>query len=277
VPEAAAAPDAAADAIIDPLAGGKPALITIASGLDYTEGPVWLARADPPCLLFTAGNTIWRLVPPRALSVFRKSDHYSPGLAVDPQGRVVVAEDKAHQVVRLAPDGTTEKTWGGFQAPNDLAIAADGTIYVTDTPANAVLRIAPAGTITREAAGNGPNGVSLSPGGETLYVSELFGMVVTAYPVKADGALGAGRPFARIGEYTDGMAIDDAGDVYTTGKRVRVFDPRGKPLGEIATPAGETNLAFGGADRRTLYITGQDAAGKGALFATQLAIPGKPY
>jgi gluconolactonase len=91
-----------------------------------------------------------------------------------------------------------------------------------------------------------------------------------AYDLDASGAVvGAGQPFGTGS--SDGMAIDCAGNVYATQQGVRVFSPDGDLIGTLPAQ-GAANVAFGGPDRRTLFIT----AG-GSLLSIELAIPGLPY
>lgn len=170
-----------------------------------------------------------------------------------------------------------------WDSPNDVVVrASDGTIYVSDpgyqlqagTPANKLLRIAPGGGTTVEktfAGGEQPNGVALSPDGTTLYVSLTASETIVKYPVAADGTLGAEGAFAAASPDPDGLGVDEAGNVYVaTGAGVAVFAPSGTSWGVVATPKAATGVAFGGADRKTLYVTTN-----GAVYAvTGLAIAG---
>jgi gluconolactonase len=184
-----------------------------------------------------------------------------------------------------------------FNSPNDLAIRSDGNIYFSDPPhqapntlpqpATLVYRVAPSGDITPipnaeapDQLGN-PNGVTLSLNEDFLYVSASVGR---RYPVMADGSLGAGTDFpATAGG--DGMVIDCAGNLYVARDQgVSVYTPDGTSIGTItvsgANALGQniqsvTNVAFGGPDHQTLYIT---ALGNGkGLFTLPLNLPGRPY
>ena len=101
-----------------------------------------------------------------------------------------------------------------------------------------------------------------------------------AYPVNADGTLGAGRILHDFGPHRgiDGMRTDAAGNIVATcgwdasgpGPRIAVFAPDGTVLAEHPTPTNPTNCAFGDTDRRTLYVTGYD----GCLYRARTDLEG---
>jgi gluconolactonase len=122
-----------------------------------------------------------------------------------------------------------------------------------------------------------PNGVTLSLNEDWLYVATGNGR---RYPVASDGTVGMGQDFAPAAG-GDGMVVDCAGNLYvakSNGQNVAVYAPDGSPIGTIALNSdvqAVTNVAFGGADHKTLYITG--LGNKKGLFKLQLDIPGRPY
>jgi gluconolactonase len=176
-----------------------------------------------------------------------------------------------------------------FNTPNDLTIRSDGNIYFTDPSFQApsplpqgmtrVYRRDPSGTVTPLTDNfNNPNGITLSLKEDFLYVAASNGR---RYPVMADGSLGSGADFA-ASNGGDGMVIDCAGNLYVAkagSSNVAVFTPDGTSIGTISVPSSEgiqvTNVAFGGADHKTLYITGLQ--NKKGLFQVKLDIPGRPY
>ena len=133
--------------------------------------------------------------------------------------------------------------------------------------------------MTREETLNQPNGVTLSLDENLLYVSSQDR--VDRLPIMADGSLGAPAQFAGIGG--DGMTIDCGGNLYVTGDptnpgSVRVYRPDGTLTTTFTTSAQTTtNLAFGGDDRRTLYITGLGTGDTKGLWSMRLNVPGMPY
>jgi gluconolactonase len=174
--------------------------------------------------------------------------------------------------------GSSGLAAGGSDGPTG------GTIYFTDPDWQAggrpgpgftgVYYLPPGGAaLLIDASLDNPNGIALAPDGTALYVGDSSG-TVSAYPVNPDGSTGSRSDFATVTE-PDGMAVDCAGNLYVTSHAagtIHVFAPGGAPLGQIAVATSLTNLAFGGADRRTLSAT----AGK-ALYAIQMNLPGYPY
>ena len=112
-----------------------------------------------------------------------------------------------------------------------------------------------------------PNGIIGTPDGKTLYVADIGGNRTYAYDIGPDGLTNK-RLFCEFG--SDGMTIDDEGNVYLTGKGVIVFDKSGKEIARIAVPEGWTaNVCFGGRDRQTLFITAS-----GSLYAIRTRTKG---
>jgi gluconolactonase len=227
----------------------------------------------------------------------------SNGLTLDRQGRLVICSPAARTVMRLEKDGTRTilaDRYDGkrFNGPNDLAVKSNGAIYFTDgnsglrggasspareMPLNGVYLIKD-GRVTqldtnRDFPGAFPNGITLSPDERYLYVT--FGRAIVRYDVRGDDTLGGRREFLAV-EGNDGMKVDRAGNLYsTTGAgpgEVRITSPAGTRLGTIQLPdiPGEprrqvcaTNVGFGDADGRGLYITACSL-----LFRVRLNTPG---
>jgi sugar lactone lactonase YvrE len=111
-----------------------------------------------------------------------------------------------------------------------------------------------------------PNGVTLTRDGKTLIVNDTIGPVVFAYDVQPDGSVKNKRPFGQLRDIpegkesgADGMALDSEDRVYvTTVAGVQVLDAKGQYLGTIKVPRQPANVAFGGPDKRTLYITARE-------------------
>ena len=102
-----------------------------------------------------------------------------------------------------------------------------------------------------------PNGVLGTADGSRLYVADhgpFTGSERTyVYEIQADGSLGRRQIAAPEG--SDGMTLDEHGNLYLTGAGVEVFSPNGEKIASIAVPEQPTNVVFGGADRQTLFIT----------------------
>ena len=257
------------------------------------EGPVWIKDAlyfsD---FGFSEGfpSRVRKFSPDGAVSTALE-DAGSNGLAVDASGALVAATHKYKAMSRydIATGQRTEVAarYQGrvFNSPNDIAIAADGAIYFTDPdyqkaaapggqPVTGIYRIAPDGAVTLvDGTRKNPNGIALSLNGDTLYVNASDG-AVRAYPIR-DGVPQPGHDVIRGIDNGDGMTLDCHGNLYVTEhgpKRVRVFTPQGRELATIRTDANVTNVAFGGADGKTLYITGA-----GAVWQVRLDVTGLPY
>ena len=157
-----------------------------------------------------------------------------------------------------------------LDGPNDVWIRSDGGLYFTDPfykrdywkrgpmeqDQQAVYYLAPDGkTLTRVTDDlKQPNGIIGTPDGKTLYVSDIGAGQTFAYDIQPDGSLKNKRLFCPLG--SDGMTIDNQGNIYLTGKGVTVFDPNGEKIEHIDVPEAWTgNVCFGGRDMHTLFIT----------------------
>jgi gluconolactonase len=175
------------------------------------------------------------------------------------------------RVTRVEKDGsetTLAESYDGkkLNGPNDLAVDAKDGIYFTDPlflnkdkreqDKEAVYYISPAGKVLRVADDlEKPNGLALARDGKTIFVADSAKSKLRAYPVKEDGTLSEGRDFGTV-PAPDGVRVDLDGKVYAAGKSgIAVWDATGKRLGTLKVPAPLTSLAFGDADRRTMFIT----------------------
>jgi gluconolactonase len=275
------------------------------NGFFNFEGPVWVDGA----LYFSeisGGNNppparINRYVP--GSPTFERGvieNSGSNGMAIDEDGNLIAATHDVGAITSfLLPGGEREpvgaQTFNGqrFNSPNDLVLRGDGNLYFTDpsfqAPGNPqgatrVYRISPDGvaSVVDGSLGN-PNGITLSPDGNTLYVTSQQGL--RRYELAADGTPSAGTTVPIDGGLSeaDGVAMDCAGNVYTVEhgpRRIRVIDPNGTQLatfGGAGTFANNvTNLAFGGPNRTTLFITTLTQNG-GGVYSVETNIPGLPY
>src|SRR5262249_54135955 len=106
------------------------------------------------------------------------------------------------------------------------------------------------------------------PDGKTLYVADIAAKKTYAYDIQPDGSLKNRRLFCEAG--SDGMTIDEEGNVYLTGNGVLVFDKAGKKIAQIEVPEPWTaNVCFGGKDMKTLFITASTG-----LYAIPMRVKG---
>jgi gluconolactonase len=171
-----------------------------------------------------------------------------------------------------------------------VAIRSDGNIYFSDTiyqapspapqPQTHLYRVAPTsnGVSVIDPNQQSANGVTLSVDERALYVTAQNG--VYRYPVADDGSVAAGTVFTSAVGMGDGMAIDCAGNLYVaTNANIVVLNPQGGELFRITFTNVQTvtNAAFGGPERKTLYVTTLGSQMQKALFKIDLTVPGLPY
>ena len=277
------------DPAFDALVPDGAVIEELAGGFGFTEGPVWV-DADGGYLLFSdiPGNRIIRWAPDGTVSDFLNPVYEgefeegriagSNGITVDPAGDIVFTEHFNGRISRIAADGTRSVVVDSFEggrlnSPNDLDYRADGSLYFTDPPyglpspeareqdVNGIYRLTPDGELVRLAEQPAPNGIAFSPDESRLYVADSSTQQWTAYPVTEDGTLGEGELlFDASGSEesgaADGLKVDEQGNLWATGPGgVWVIAPDGRHLGTIKPDQVPANVAWGGEDRRTLYMT----------------------
>jgi gluconolactonase len=214
------------------------------------------------------------------------------GITLDRRGRVVYCAYGDGEVVRLETDGrrtVLARRFAGkrLNAPNDLAYKKDGSLYFTDSRAAAkradgigvsheglyLLRAGKVMLLSRSV--DHPNGVAFSPDEKYLYVSNTRLENVLRFNVQPRG-ISNGKVFIDMSGdpeagAPDGIKVDERGNVYSTGPGgVWIMSPAGKHIATIRTPRKITNMAFGGQNFRTFYMTGF-----GALYRIRLKIAGR--
>lgn len=211
----------------------------------------------------------------------------SNGLAFDAQGRLIVCEHGNRRVVRHEPKGPVTVLADRYRgqrlnSPNDVIVRSDGVVYFTDPPyglpglfddpkkelphqgvyavVNGVVRLVASDL-------GGPNGLAFSPDEKMLYVSNWDTRdihrtkVIWRYDVLEDGSLRNGREFFNMNltdddEALDGLKVDRSGNIFASGPGgIWILSPSGQYLGKIVCPERPSNMAFGGPDGKTLYMT----------------------
>ena len=223
--------DPAFDALVP--VGAK--LEVLASGFDWSEGPVWVPSLEAVLFSDVPENIVFQWKEGKGLSSYLKPSGYtgplgysresgSNGLVLDAKGLLISCEhgDRRLSVLNLAGGGGKRTLTDNFEgkrynSPNDACVDKAGNVYFTDPPYG--LPKGPADTETREIPWNGvyrlgtdgkvtlltkdmtfPNGIALSPDEKTLYVaqSDSKAALWMAYPLNPDGTTGPGRVFADV-------------------------------------------------------------------------------
>ncbi len=310
------------DPSLDAIISSDAKLDLVKSGFGFTEGIVWVDRGKNSYLLLSDmyANVIYKLTPEGQVSLYLDHSGYtgydiwrvgmpqpdanrkdaffmigSNGLALDRQGRLLIATWSGRSIDRIEKDGKRTiladrydgKRFGGT---NDLVVKKDGAIYFTDgfgglrgrdkDPGKeldfAGIFMWKDGKVTLAIKDiPTPNGLAFSPDEKYLYANGSGNKYVRRYDVQPDDTLTNSQMFIDMssdtaGGITDGMKVDTQGNVYESGPRgVWIISPEGKHLGTILVPELVANLAFGGADNKTLYI-----AARTSVYKIHVNIPG---
>jgi gluconolactonase len=254
----------------------------MAHKIGFAEGPVW---SRDGYLLFSdiPGNKIMKFVPGEGVSVFRGQSDGANGNAFDTQGRLYTCESKTRRVTRTDKHGNIEvlaDKWEGkrLNAPNDIVVSKSGHVYFTDPAFGyqqdtreldfyGVFHITPKGMLSVIAKPAGrPNGITLSPNGRILYVTNSDERNIRAYDVDHSGGASHERTVVSgIEGVPDGIRTDEKGNLYVAAKGIQVYSPEGKRLGTIPVAETPSNCAFGDADFETLYITARTSVYRARL------------
>lgn len=255
----------------------EPEIIT--DGYEFTEGPLW---HDSGYLLFSdiPANTVYKWTPDEGAVMYLKPSGHSNGLAFDQEGNLLLAQHDG-LVSRLSKDKKLTVVTDNYDgkrlnSPNDLAIKSDGSIYFTDPPFGVSDEDKELGFngVYRYSDEKGlqlliddfdlPNGIVFSPDESLLYVNDTRHNHIRVFDVNKDGSLANGRIFAEMESdaegAADGMKVDTDGNLYSTGPGgLWIFSPEGKVLQQVKTPDRITNLAWGGSNKSTLFLTAPNA------------------
>ncbi len=245
-----------------------------ASGFAFTEGPACdadgaVAFTDQP------NDRILRWTAEEGVTVLIEPSGRSNGLCYDDEGNLWACADERNEMWIIRPDGSHSVVVTGYggkllNGPNDVWLAPEGGAYFTDPyyerdywdrgpmeqETQGVYWLPPGAGEPVLADGDlvQSNGVIGTPDGRTLYVADIGAGRTYVYDIGEDGALENKRLFCEMG--SDGMTLDDEGNVYLTGQGVTVFRRDGEQVAHIEIPEPWTaNVCFGGLDRRTLFIT----------------------
>jgi gluconolactonase len=267
----------------------------LCNGFTFTEGPLWVTSDECLLFSDIPGNRIHRWRPGSSeAETYREPSGHSNGLTLDRDGRLLACEHSGRRVSRApysvggeespASDVAASHEGARLNSPNDLVEHSSGAIYFTDPtyglPRPGATRPMGDPDATQELAFQGvyradpdgslhllldgftqPNGLAFSPDESVLYVGDSQDSVIRRFRVAADGALGGDELFADMSDddrrgAPDGMKVDEDGRLWTTGAGgVWVLEPDGHRLGVFECAEHAANIAFGGAQFSTLFLT----------------------
>jgi gluconolactonase len=261
-------------------------------GVDsFLEGPSF-DREGNLYLTDIPHGRIFRIAPAGTWSLVAEYDGWPNGLKIHRDGRIFITDYRLGLLVLDADSGRvtpllTHRNSEGFKGMNDLVFASNGDLYFTDQGQTGLHD--PTGRVFRLTAGGrleclldtvpSPNGLVLSPDEKVLYLAVTRDNSVWRCPIMPDGSLSKVHRFFTFHGVSgpDGLAIDEDGSVAVAHAglgSVFLLSRKGQPLLQIESPHGDTltNLAYGGPDRRTLYMTNSET---GTILAARLPVAGR--
>ena len=250
--------------------------VKVADSYNFTEGPAADAKGN---VYFTdqPNNRIYRWdCESGEITLFTDQSGRSNGMYFDAQGNLIACADMDNQLWSFNMKGqhnilVTDYREKLLNGPNDVWIAKDGSYYMTDPyfkrdywtrdtarqqPVEGLYYLALGGKqlVMLDSTLNQPNGLVGTPDGKYLYVAEAKANRILRYDIQTDGSLTNRQVFTNMG--SDGMTIDDRGNIYLTGDGVTVFDKDGQKIAHFPIPEDWTaNVCFGGKERNILFIT----------------------
>ncbi len=273
----------------------------LATGFVFAEGPVW----HPSGRLFFSDirdSKRYQLdIATNTVSLLAENTFGGNGMTFDSEGRLTVCQPGKRRVIAVCIEQVGETILSDcfegdrLNAPNDIAPHSDGSLYFTNPEGrikgddaeigySGVYRISPGGTTTEVCAGmNLPNGLAFSPDESLLYVSNTRpDPKLYVFDMRPDGTAVNRRVFAEMpltqnsetNGVPDGLKVDSEGRVFCTGPAgLWIWEPDGSRLGILKFPEVVTNLAWGGDDLRTLFVTGHTSVYALRVFSAGIGIP----
>ena len=264
----------------NPIAAPGAKLTKLADGFTFTEGPAADAEGN---IYFTdqPNDRIMIWSKDGKLSTFMQPCGRSNGLCFDNQGKLIACADENNQLwsidVKTREHTVLVKDYQGklLNGPNDVWVRPDGGLYFTDPmyprdywkrsknkqiEIEGVYYLSPDRKTLKRVVEDftRPNGIIGTPDGKTLYVSDIDGQKTWSFRINPDGSLSDKKFLCAMG--SDGMTIDDAGNVYLTNHGFTAFDPTGKQVAHVDVPQKWTgNICFAGKGSHTLFITASQA------------------
>ena len=255
----------------------------LAGGFRFTEGPATDAKEN---IFFTdiPNNRIHKRSPDGKLSTFRENSGGANGLFFNKAGNLLACEMGNGRLVSIDMDGkltvlADKYDNKPFNSLNDLWIDPKGGVYFTDPRYGRNAKTEQDGEHVYYLSADRkklvrviddmvkPNGLIGTADGKVLYVADPGADKTYVYSIKADGTLSDKKLFTPEG--SDGMTIDNEGNVYLTTSVVAVYNSRGEKVETIVVPERPSNVSFGGEDKRTLFITARTS-----LYSVRMRVKG---
>jgi gluconolactonase len=273
----------------------------VATGFRFTEGPLWDPRTGSLLFSDIPANRIYRWSEAAGAEVLREPSGKSNGLTWDPTGRLTACEHLNRRVSVTTEAGdvaTVVDRYRGkrLNSPNDLVFRSDGLLYFSDPPygiqspevgeiaeqeqpLNGLYLLRPGAAEPELLADDfeRPNGLAFSPDERRLYVADTPRYHLRAFDVRQDGTLSGGDVLATFPEERgpgrpDGLKVDTAGSIYTTGPGgLWVVAPDGRILAHARFPERTANCAWGDDHYRSLFVTATSS-----VYRLRVLIPGIP-
>ncbi|MGD9941743.1 MAG: SMP-30/gluconolactonase/LRE family protein [Burkholderiaceae bacterium] len=260
------------------------------SRMGILEGPCFDAQGNLLVVNVPHGQ-VFRISPAGAVELLAEYQGEPNGLKFDRSGRMLIA-DHVRGLVALDPASGAISTVANkaqhepFRGLNDLCVNSQGDLYFTDQGESDLRR--PDGRVwVRTAAGKlrlvldgvpSPNGLAVTPDDRFLYLAATRANAIWRVPLRRDGTLGRVGLWIQMsgGTGPDGLALDEAGGIAVAHAGMGsawLFDETGRPAAEIRVPQGRltTNVAYGGPDRRSLFITEAETH---TVYVASVATPG---
>lgn len=258
------------------------------------EGPAVDSEGNVYAVNYGRQHTIGRITPGEegeaeaGVFVELSDGSIGNGIRFNSGGDMLIADYVNHNILKVDMDTRDISVYAHeprMNQPNDIAIGANDIVYASDPnwseSTGQLWRIDTDGTATLlEKEMGTTNGIEVSPDEKTLYVNESVQRRVWAYDLSEEGEISNKRLFIEFSDHgMDGMRCDIAGNLYITrhGKGTIVkLSPEGEVLLEIPMAEGKstTNLAFGGPEGRTVYVTVADI---GNIQSFRVEEPGRSW
>jgi gluconolactonase len=280
----AASPFASAESVVAP--GAK--LEKLAGDFQFTEGPTCDTSGN---VFFTdqPNDRIMKWSVDGKLSTFLQPAGRANGMYFDAKGNLIACADEKNELWSVMPDKKVTVLVKDYQGkylngPNDVWVAPDGGMYITDpfykrpwwdhnTMAQDGEQVYYLSSGSKKLVRvtndyKKPNGITGTPAGKKLFVADIGADRTYAFDIQPNGSLTNKTLFCAKG--SDGMTIDEKGDLYLSGHGVTVFDKTGRQIEHIDVPEPwSANVSFGGKDHQTLFITASKS-----LYSIRLTVKG---